>query len=364
MKKIKQLTIPSDTRVIVISDIHGELELFKELLKKVDFNADDYLIINGDLCEKGSNSKGVVSYVMDLVNHNPKVHVTEGNCDTLVDELINENPKLIDYLLARQKSIFNEWLAELDYTVSQQSTIEEVKQLLTRHYSRELDWVSNLPTAIETEHYIFVHAGLDKIDNWKNTDRETAVTIPAFMDKLHRAQKYVVVGHWPVINYPTDVPTYNPIIDHEKKIIAIDGGNVIKSTGQLNAFIIQHGVNQDDYSHVYTDYLANYKTVIKEFTADPSMTGSINWPDYTIIPVKQNEHFTLCEQPESSRFLYVKNEYIEQNEFGKYIAKSAIPCTQISVNIGDIVSVIDDSCTGFNLIKKDGNTGWVSKTVF
>ncbi|MDT3495624.1 metallophosphoesterase, partial [Bacillus toyonensis] len=67
MEKIKKLSIPNNARVIIISDIHGELNLLKELLHKVNFKNEDYLIINGDLCEKGSDSIGVVDYVMDLV---------------------------------------------------------------------------------------------------------------------------------------------------------------------------------------------------------------------------------------------------------------------------------------------------------
>lgn len=108
LDKIKKLSIPNNVRVIVISDIHGELELFKALLEKVKFSTEDYLIINGDLCEKGSNSKGVVSYVMELSANNPKVHVIEGNCDTLVEELLNENPQLINYLCTKRHSILNE----------------------------------------------------------------------------------------------------------------------------------------------------------------------------------------------------------------------------------------------------------------
>ena len=54
MEKIQKLLIPKGVRVIVISDIHGELNLLKELLHKVNFKDDDYLIINGDLCEKGA----------------------------------------------------------------------------------------------------------------------------------------------------------------------------------------------------------------------------------------------------------------------------------------------------------------------
>ncbi len=52
MEKIKKLSIPNNARVIIMSDIHGELNLLKELLHKVNFKNEDYLIINGDLCGK------------------------------------------------------------------------------------------------------------------------------------------------------------------------------------------------------------------------------------------------------------------------------------------------------------------------
>ncbi|WP_249652326.1 metallophosphoesterase, partial [Lysinibacillus sp. D4A1_S13] len=72
---IKEFSIPNDVRVIIFSDIHGELDLLKELLHKVNFKVEDYLIINGDLSEKGRDSFGVVNYVMDLVASKPNVYV-------------------------------------------------------------------------------------------------------------------------------------------------------------------------------------------------------------------------------------------------------------------------------------------------
>lgn len=127
MKKIQKLLIPKGVRVIVISDIHGELNLLKELLHKVNFKDDDYLIINGDLCEKGNDSIGVVNYVMDLVVSKPNVYVVEGNCEVVVEALVNENPALINYLCTRKNTIFNEWLGKLNITVNEESDIREVK---------------------------------------------------------------------------------------------------------------------------------------------------------------------------------------------------------------------------------------------
>ena len=52
---------------------------------------------------------------MNLVKNNSKVHVVEGNCEVLVDALLNENPDLINYLCMRKHSIFNEWLEQLGF---------------------------------------------------------------------------------------------------------------------------------------------------------------------------------------------------------------------------------------------------------
>lgn len=64
---------------------------------------------------------------------------------------------------------------------------------------------------------------------------------------------------------------------------------------------------------------------------------------------------------ETNKQLYVKNEYIKQNEADNYTVKTDISCAQISVRKGDIVSLIDDGCTGYDLIKKDGVEGWIEK---
>ncbi|MGE7889113.1 metallophosphoesterase [Bacillus cereus] len=362
MKKIKKLSIPNDAKVIVISDIHGELNLLKEALHKVNFKDEDYLIINGDLCEKGRDSVGVVSYVMNLVKNNSNVHVVEGNCEVLVDALLNENPRLINYLCARKHSIFNEWLEKLDFLVHEGTSIREVKEALLSEFSQEINWLTELPTAIETEDYIFVHAGLEDRVDWKETERKNAITMPEFFNKSHRANKYVVVGHWPVVNYSEEAPYNNPVIDREKKIIAIDGGNAIKEAGQLNAFIIQRKPTSDMFSYTYVDYFPEYE-VIADFNADSEMQGGVTYPYYYIEPMEKVQDYTICKQKETNTLLYVKNEYIRKLESGEYTVKTDISCAQISVRKGDIVSLIDGSCSGYDLIKKDGVEGWIEKGI-
>ncbi|HDR7794795.1 TPA: metallophosphoesterase [Bacillus luti] len=362
MEKIEKLSIPHDARIMVISDIHGELNLLKELLHKVNVKDEDYLIINGDLCEKGKDSIGVVNYVMNLVKNNSNVRVVEGNCEVLVDALLNENPGLINYLCTRKHSIFNEWLEQLDFLIHEETSIREVKEALLAQFSKEIHWLTALPTAIETEDYIFVHAGLEDRVDWKETERKKAIAMPEFFNKSHRANKYVVVGHWPVVNYSEKAPSNNPVINREKKIIAIDGGNAIKEAGQLNAFIIQRTSAGDTFSYTYVDYFPEYE-VIADFNADSKMQGGVTYPYYYIEPVEKMQDYTICQQKETNQLLTVKNEYIKQLESGEYTVKTDISCAQVSVRQGDIVSLIDGSCTGYDLIKKDGVEGWIEKGI-
>lgn len=354
MDKIKKVIIPKESRIIVISDIHGEIHLFKELLKKVSFTDKDYLIINGDMCEKGENSADVVRFIMNLSKKNPRVLVTEGNCDALVEEILNENPQIINYLLLRN-SIMKEWLNEVRFILTENSTVQDVKAILMEHYIEEINWLNLLPTAIETENFIFVHAGLEDIPNWQDTPRDSAITIPSFLNKNHQSEKYVVVGHWPVINYSKEVPSDNPIIDDRKKIIAIDGGNVVKQTGQLNALIIEN----NHFSYTYVDHFPT-KIAVKDFQADERMEGSINYPNYSIIPLEKKEYFTLCKQVETGYEFFVKNEYITSTEDG-FCVKADVSCVQLNVTEGENLSIVDDTCGGYTLVKKNGLLGWVSK---
>ena len=53
--------------VYVMSDIHGQLNEFKEMLKKIKFNREeDTLYILGDYCDWGPDSIGVINYLRRL----------------------------------------------------------------------------------------------------------------------------------------------------------------------------------------------------------------------------------------------------------------------------------------------------------
>ncbi len=54
--QVKHISIPETTRILVTSDIHGNLPFLKGLLARAEFTADDVLILVGDILEKGAQS--------------------------------------------------------------------------------------------------------------------------------------------------------------------------------------------------------------------------------------------------------------------------------------------------------------------
>ena len=66
--KVMHINVPTDKRLIFVSDIHGDLDVFKEGLNKINFSNDDYLFILGDIYEKGSLGENIkmIRYIMEL----------------------------------------------------------------------------------------------------------------------------------------------------------------------------------------------------------------------------------------------------------------------------------------------------------
>ncbi|KAA2301020.1 serine/threonine protein phosphatase, partial [Clostridioides difficile] len=68
-------------RTIMISDIHGYIDPFNQLLDDINYNSKyDQLILLGDYVDRGPNSKEVVKEVIRLVKENHAIAL-RGNHD-------------------------------------------------------------------------------------------------------------------------------------------------------------------------------------------------------------------------------------------------------------------------------------------
>ena len=103
----------TNRNVYVVSDIHNDATVFKELLDKIAFSKDDLLIINGDIFDRGDEP---VDLYFEILKHS-NIQVVKGNHDIwLAREILKkyENRKVGMYISYNSLSILEERLVPVD----------------------------------------------------------------------------------------------------------------------------------------------------------------------------------------------------------------------------------------------------------
>ena len=98
--KVKELHPITSQRMIIISDIHGNLNTFKKLLCRTGYDLNnDHLFLLGDLMEKGPDNLATLRFIMELAQHE-NVHVLMGNCDFVCKNIVHYyNLEFLHHLL-------------------------------------------------------------------------------------------------------------------------------------------------------------------------------------------------------------------------------------------------------------------------
>ena len=107
------ITIDDNRNVYVVSDIHNYADGFKRLLKKIQFNENDLLIIDGDIFDRGDTP--VELYFEILRYHN--IQVIQGNHDVWVARQIIEqfgHRKTGEYISYNTVAIMEKRLTPVD----------------------------------------------------------------------------------------------------------------------------------------------------------------------------------------------------------------------------------------------------------
>lgn len=348
----KYIEVNAQRRIVAISDIHANLKVFKKLLKKIAYDPlHDELFLVGDLLEKGTQNMETLAFIMEL-SQNKHVHPLMGNCDFVCKNILHEYrlDYLKEILLSRKNSILHEMCKHLDIYIDEHSDMYEIAKILKQHYINELTFIDSLPHVIETQSYIFAHAGIINEENFGNEMRDI-MTYDQFYKHAGSFEKYIVVGHLPVSEYCHHVCSFNPLIDHAKHIICIDGGNAVKAVGQLNALLIQNG----KITFAHSDSLPK-KTVQKDYVATNNHSLFITWHEREIKILKKEKKKSLCRHLSSGKNLWIPNSFIYKDH-NQYHAENYTTHT-ISVKKGEQIKLIlqDDS---YSLIKKHGIMGWI-----
>jgi serine/threonine protein phosphatase 1 len=230
-------------RKLVISDIHGCYNEFRQLLKKVNYNPQrDQLILLGDYIDRGYNSYKTVKYIQTLQTKYNNIIALKGNHEDLLIQAINNHSSLNYY----------------NWIINGGSDTKNSYNYNNKDIITDINWFKSLPALYQTDKYIFVHAGLKpRIKLKKQNEKDLLWIRDEFIYSKNNFGKTIVFGHTPV--NLIDRNSSNIIMFNNK--IAIDTGCCFN--GKLSCLIITDD-NKLTCNHIdYNNYNCynNIKTI-------------------------------------------------------------------------------------------------------
>lgn len=358
--RIRRVVFPAGRRVLLISDLHGHAEGLKSLLKQASFCEDDILVIVGDLVEKGPEILETVRYVMQLCEKYT-VYPVMGNVDSgRLQGIYSDDPevhrRLIEYALYARRwwgnSLHEEMYRECGFQVDEKHDVGAALKVLREHFAKELAFLKSLPTILETPEMIFVHGGIphERLEELEGTPSHLLMKRDRFMEEGLSFDKYVVVGHWPVALYSKDKPCCNPIIDHERHIISLDGGRGVRGDGQLNLVILPDG---DVQRAEYLTWDPLPRGIAQESQEASKMSVYFPWDEDPVEVLETSDGMTRIRR--NGEEFCVPDAFLWEQDGKTYC--SNYTNYRVPVSPGDSLSLVLTAPCGC-YVKKDGVTGW------
>lgn len=188
----------------IIGDLHGQIYQLEQALEWIHADGGDAaeIVFLGDLVDRGPDSKGVVTTLLDGQLSGKPWHVIKGNHDRMFTRFVRsgqvDDPRILSgvgWLHKRLGGI--ETLAS--YGVSEagerpvDEVMEEAQNAVPAHH---LEWLEALPSSLATEHLWCVHAGIvPGVDLSDQTEDDLLWIRDPFLMETAPHPKLVVHGH-------------------------------------------------------------------------------------------------------------------------------------------------------------------------
>ena len=351
--RIEKLHIEPERRVLVIADVHGNLPYLRGLLEKAGFGGNDLVIFDGDFLEKGEESLATLRFVMALCAEG-RAKAVCGNCDDWAEifRLPPEGDRHVQGFLARRpKGLIWEMCREtgLDPLAGD---FAACKAALREAFPTEWEFLAKIPHAVETERFLFAHAGVHADKPLEAHTASELFKYDAFLTHAGRFDKWLIVGHWPVMLYSENIVCANPILDRERHIASIDGACVLKDDGQLNALILPRGEGED-FSFVSYDPFPTARVLRDQAGGERSYY--IRWGDSRVQVLRRGEEFSLCRHLRTGYEMEILTKYLFTDE----TVTGCNDCTDyvLPLRKGDRVSIVERCSRGY-FVKHEGVSGW------
>lgn len=211
------------SNIYAIGDIHGQLDMLRVLIEKINPDKEDLLIFTGDYIDRGKDSKGVIDFLIQLSKERKCIFLKGNHEEVMMSYMSGRNP--VDFQLWKQ--------------IGGNKTIKSYKGSISNIPQSHRAFLQNLKLHYETEKYFFVHAGIDpnkKIENHLDSDfmwiRDEFILHPTNFSKKvvygHTAEMFVKPIHDDKICIDGGVAYGGPLIAiklPEETIIRMEHGN-------------------------------------------------------------------------------------------------------------------------------------------
>ncbi len=354
---VQHLALRGYKRVIAISDIHGSLAYLNGLLDKVDVTRRDALVFVGDMVNKGPDSLAVLWVIMRLVAAG-NAWAVAGNGDRMYSLLepdcLPDMCHLMNWYRDHRRSQCLLW--DMCHAAGLQQLYQTdpaafQRELLSR-FADEWAFLRGIPTVIESEDCIFVHAAQPQgpQDTWLEAD---CVRYDAFGNTDGpRFEKACIVGHWPVMLYSAGRAQANPVYNARRNIFSIDGGCMLKDDGQLNALIRDNATGC--WSFTAYDGFARIRALSRQVGSANSVY--IRWGDAQVEVLEREGEFSRCRHLRTGYVMDVLTDDMYHDSTGALCCDDSTDYRP-PVQPGDELSLVRRTSRGCR-VKKNGVSGW------
>ena len=355
--KTVRLELSEGRRVLVISDIHGNLPFLKGVLSAAGYTPRDVLILLGDLVEKGPDSLSALRYIMALAEENT-VYCVRGNCDNLVSDFALDEGAPEDGFYRHYLSVWGErcLLVQMGKAAGFDAwgpeDLPALREVVRDNFAPELAFLDAMPEILVTPDYLFVHGGVDDEEHLDGLDAWGCMKNDDFLSQGRSFRRWCVVGHWPVTLYDPCVSRCRPLLEERRHIASIDGGCSLQVGGQLNALVLPERPG-GAFSWFAWDGLPAAAALDGQAASERSV--NIRWGRNAVEVLERGEELSRCRHLETGRVLDVLTEYL-------YEDRGITRCQdstdyRLAVRPGDTLSVVR-RISDRALVKKDGVIGW------
>ena len=158
--------VPAGVRAYAVGDVHGRLDLLDELLAKIRAeiaarpNANNHIVMLGDLIDRGPQSRGVIDRLRGFADSDVELHILSGNHEEVLLRLLEGESELIPSWLKYGGAETLQSYGIEPQAIRAVSDEAGMQLIRTAIPSEHQAFLSSLSDTIRIGDYVFVHAGI------------------------------------------------------------------------------------------------------------------------------------------------------------------------------------------------------------